>query len=413
MPKSICLFFKVHQPFQLKRYQYTDIEVSHLYEDPEADQATLNRLADECYLPANEVILDLIRKNEGRFKVSYSISGTALELFMKYRPDLIRSFKDLLDTGSVELLGETYYNSLSYLYSRHEFVRQIEKHSAMVEHIFGLRPVIFRNTELIYDNQLAAYIHDLGYKGILCEGIERILGGRSTNKIYSAPGIEGLALFLRNMSLSNDIAFHFDNVSWNEFPLTADKFAGWLHAHPEDTEVINLFIDYETFGIHKKISTGIFEFLKHFPKEALANPEYQFELPGAIAAAIEGQPPVYDVPQMISWGNKSQLDAAWSQNVMQNNTLKKIYSLEKIVRSSGSVAAIDTWGKLQSADFFYYMIDNHARGDRYKYVSPFSSAEEIYRYYTNIVVDFEITLIRKLIVSNKNPPLKELEIVNH
>ncbi len=412
MPKSICLFFKVHQPFQLKRYQYTDIEVSHLYEDADADQATLNHLADESYLPANEVILDLIKKNAGRFKVSYSISGTALELFLKYRPDLIRSFKDLVETGSVELLGETYYNSLSYLYSRNEFVRQIEKHRALVERIFGLRPLIFRNTELIYDNQLAACIHELGFKGILCEGIERILGGRSANKIYSAPGIEGLALFLRNMSLSNDIAFHFDNSSWNEFPLTADKFAGWLHAHPEGTEVINLFFDYETFGIHKKISSGIFEFLKHFPKEVLANPEYQFELPGVIAAAMDGQPQIYDVPQMISWGNKSQLDAAWSQNVMQNNTLKKIYSLEKIVRSSGSHAAIDTWGKLQSADFFYYMIDNHARGDRYKYISPFSSAEEIYRYYTNIVVDFEITLIRKLIVDNRNLDHKELEIVN-
>ena len=404
---SLCLYFKVHQPFQLKQYHAKDIDVVHCYEDAEADMAIINKLADNCYLPANETILSNILTSKGKFKVSYSLSGTALELLQKHRPDVIDSFKELFATGCVEILAETYYHSLSYLYSKNEFQRQVQKHEAIVNEIFGAKPVVFRNTELIYNNQLAGYITNHGFKAILCEGTKHILKDRSPNNIYSVPETADIKLLLRNSTLSDDIAFRFDDTNWNEHPLTAEKFAGWIHSHPESTDVINLFMDYETFGIHKKNGTGIFEFLKTLPNEILKDPSVQFSLPSEVIAETEPKD-AYDVKDAISWENNSGIANAWSANVMQNNTLKKIYSLENIVLKSNDKAAIDVWGKLQAADYFHYMADELNNGDAYKYINPFRSAKEIYQYYTNIIFDFEISLIKKEIAKNKKKVLRQV-----
>ncbi|MBS1599445.1 MAG: glycoside hydrolase family 57 protein [Bacteroidetes bacterium] len=401
---SLCFYFKVHQPFQLRQYHAKDVDVLHCYEDAEADRETINRLADTCYLPANNIIYSLIDRHKGKFKISYSISGTALELFQMYRPDVIGSFKKLVETGGVEILAETYYHSLSSLYSANEFKRQIERHSQLVQKLFNVRPTVFRNTEMIYDNNLAGYISALGYSGILCEGIERILEGKNCNQVYSAPSTENFGLLLRNANLSDDIAFRFADINWNEYPLTAEKFAEWIHTHPSDAQVINLFMDYETFGVHKKIETGIFDFLRALPDAILTNPDFIFATPGSV---LQSCPPkdIYDIPQAISWDNKADRNIAYNNNVMQNNALKKIYSLEKMVTSSGSVEAMETWGKLQAADYFYYMRDEHIKGSEYKYVNPFSSAQEVYQYYANIVIDFEISLIKKQIARNKKKSL--------
>lgn len=398
--QSVCLYFKVHQPFQLKRYHAKDIDLLHSYEDIEADKAVINSLADECYLPSNEIILSNILKSKGKFKVNYSISGTVLELLLLNRPDVIDSFKKIFATGCAEILSETYYNSLSYLYSKNEFQRQVKKHHALINELFGLSPVVFRNAELIYDNKLSHYLDGMGLRGILCEGATEILKGRSPNHVYSTVDNGELKLLLRNHVLSDDIAFRFDDTRWNEHPLTADKFADWIHQHPEGTDVINLFMDYETFGIHKRKETGIFDFLDALPIEILKDANTAFSLPSEVIAKNSDKD-IFDVPHTISWENNSGKLNPWGENVMQNNTLKKIYSLENIVKKSRNEEALETWGKLQASDYFHFMAKEEAKGENYKYVNPFDSAQEIYQYYTNIVFDFEIDLIRRGIVELK------------
>jgi alpha-amylase len=320
---------------------------------------------------------------------------------------VVDSFKEIISTGCAEILAETYYHSLSYLYSKKEFRRQIEKHQSFVKEIFGVKTNVFRNTELIYDNKLAEHLAGLGLKGILCEGVSEVLKGRSPNYVYEIPDNKNIKLLLRNYVLSDDIAFRFDDTRWNEHPLTADKFASWIHNHPEETDVINLFMDYETFGIHKKKETGIFDFLKALPNEILKNPSTLFSLPSEIITAISAKD-VFDAPQTISWENNSGMLNPWSANMMQNNTLKKIYSLENIVLKSKSDIAIAMWGKLQAADYFHCMANEEAKGENYKYINPFNSAKEIYQYYTNIVFDFEINLIKQEIARSKKKVLRQV-----
>lgn len=394
---ALCVYFKVHQPYRLKKYSVEEISTSHCYENAAADEASINEIADTCYLPANDIILSAIKKHDKNFKVSFSISGTTIELLQRYRPDVIVSFKSLVETGCVEILAETYFHSLSSLHSKDEFKRQVQKHTRAIKNIFGYNPRVFRNTELIYNNSIAKQVADLGYAGILCEGVERLLCGRNINKLYAVPGLENFGLLLRNASLSDDIAFRFDDINWSEHPLTAEKFAEWMHAHPLDTEAINLFFDYETFGAHKKKDSGIFDFLEALPAAVLANDAFYFSTPGAV---MENNIPsdVYDVQQTISWSDREKQCCVWCENMMQNNTLKKIYSLEKIVNESGDLRMRDVWGRLQAADYFYYMADKHDAG---KYINPFDSAEEVFGYYNNIVTDFEITLIQKELEKNK------------
>lgn len=392
---SVCLYFKIHQPYQLKKYAVQDIGSNHNYEDMVADEANINRVSDESYLRTNNLILELIKSTNKRFKVSYSISGTTLDLLQKYRPDVIESFKELIDTGCVEILAETYFHSLSFLYSKKEFERQVKKHSELVQHLFGKKTSVFRNTELIYNNQLAAHIASLGYKGILCEGVDRLLNGRSPNKVYASTGIEtDFTLLLRNAGLSDDIAFRFGEENWNEHPLTAEKFAEWIHKHTEDTKLLNLFMDYETFGIHKKDTTGIFDFLQALPHEILKNESWKFNTP---SEAIDAYFPedFYNVAQTISWKDKSKECCVWCENMMQNNTLKKIYSLEKMVSQSSDEKLKEMWGRLQAADYFYFMADESCHHQWYHNHNHYQSAKEVYHSYTNILTDFEITLIQK------------------
>jgi alpha-amylase len=399
---SVCLYFKVHQPYRLKNYKPEDITVNSCYEDPAADAENIDRMADESYLPANEIISQQINEQNGKFRISFSVSGTILELFMRHRPDVIKSFKKLAATGCVEFLSETYYHSLSSFHSSNEFQRQVSKHAELITRLFGKEPVVFRNTELIHNNKIAQIIANMGLKGILCEGVERILKGRSVNQVYTSPGLESyredFSLLLRNAALSDDIAFRFNDTTWSEHPLTADKFAEWLSSHPANDKVINLFMDYETFGIHKKNDTGIFDFLKSLPSEVLKNDGLKFATPSEV---INEQFPkdVYDVPETISWEDKSEASCVWCENVMQNNTLKKIYSIGKLVQQSDCEKSVDLWGRLQAADYFYYMSEKKAEAS--KYLNPFTTPREAFQNYTNLVTDFEISLIRKGIEKQK------------
>lgn len=396
---SVCLFFKVHQPFRLKGYTSNEVEVSHCYEDSGEDEAAINKLADQCYLPANEIILSLIDKYEN-FRVNYSISGITLELLKRYRPDVIDSFKSLVLTGRVELTGETYYHSLSSLHSKNEFERQVVKHADLVKALFNVKPSFFRNTELIYNNELAKQLTAMGFKGILCDGVSRILNGRSANHVYAAPGTDSFGLLLRNTSLSDDISFRFDDRQWNEYPLTAEKFAEWICMNPENDEVVNLFMDYETFGIHKTKETGIFDFLNALPGHILNDERFSFDTASDVLKKYQ---PVnlYDSPQTVSWENKERECFVWCQNVMQNNSLKKIYSIENLVLSEGAEDKLDAWGRLQTADYFFYMAGENNGEEVYRYQNPFEKPKDAFQHYTNMITDFEISLIRKTIEKAK------------
>jgi alpha-amylase len=400
---SVCLYFKVHQPYRLRKFQQEEIAVSSCYDDRIADADNINRLADQCYLPANAILLNQIAAHSGNFKVSFSISGTLIELLMLHRPDVIRSFKELSATGCVEFLSETYYHSLSSLHSPNEFKRQVLKHSEIVNRLFGFQPAVFRNTELIHNNFIAGKVAEMGLRGILCEGTERVLKGRDPNRVYKAAG-SNIPLLLRNASLSDDIAFRFDDHNWSEHPLTAAKFSDWLASHPGGTQAINLFFDYETFGIHKKPEVGIFDFLRDLPSAVLEKHNLRFETPSGALDNYTGVEE-YDVPQTISWEDNTEASCAWCDNVMQNNTLKKIYSIEALVEQSDCRQSMDIWGRLQSADHFYYMAEKKDKAEVVKYMNPFTTPREAFQNYTNLVTNFEISLIKREVNKYKKYPV--------
>jgi alpha-amylase len=396
----ICLYFKVHQPYRLKVYKPIDIEVDHCYANPEADKEALDIACDKCYLPANEILLDLIRYNPGKFAISFSMSGTIVELLLKYRPDVIQSFQRLTASGQVEILGETYFHSLSSLHSEKEFRRQVMDHQTLIKKIFSVETKVFRNTELIHNDHLAGLVAGWGFRGILCEGIDRILSGRSPNKVYRIPGGIPGCILLRNSRLSDDIAFRFDDHSWEEFPLTATKFAEWIHAHENNDDVLSLFFDYETFGVHKGPESGIFDFLRDLPAHVLKMPGFYFATPSQVLDSVEAIDE-YQVVRTISWKDRPEESCVWSQNMEQHNTLKKIYSLEKMVTDTGDFKTIHKWGRLQSADHFYYMADNTGNGSSGKYRNPFFSPKQAFQNYVNILADFEISLIRQSLTQVK------------
>lgn len=390
---SVSLSFKVHIPYLLKQagQEYSG---AASYFDDAAAKKTIDHLADEAWLPANKILLAQTRKHEDRFKVAFSISSTAIELLQQFRPDVIRSFRKLAATGCVEFFAETSHNSLSWLYSKNEFRAQVRQHHQLIKETFGMEPLVFRNTELIYNNELAAFIAAMGYKGIMCEGLGRILQGRNCNQVYAAPGLDDFPVLLRNVRLSDDVAFRFDDPTWNEQPLTAEKFASWIHSQ-ENSCITNIFFNYETFGVYKKAATGIFEFLEHLPAAVLNNENWRFATPSESVYSCYPKD-IYNVPSAISWEGKEKECCVWSDNTMQHNALKKIYSLERMVKQSGVPGALECWQRLLSADYFYYMCSSgRPEDDAYKLMNPFSTAAAAYQQYMNVLTDFEIKLIRK------------------
>ncbi len=399
---AISFCFRIHQPYRFNSYCFNDIGKLHLYEDSAAISAIMDKLADNSYLPANKILLEQIKKANGKFKVAFSISGTTLELFDQFRPDLIDSFKQLVETGCVEILGETYYNSLSWLHSKTEFDRQVKMHGELVKKLFDTEPLIFRNTELIHDNELAKHIAGLGYKGMITEGIDVILNGRSPNQTYAAPGNGDFGIQLRNTELCDDIACWFGKAKGSRYALTAQKFADRVfHNYPKDSCTINLFLDYETFGIHKTEQTGIFKFLEELPSAILSNPGYNFKTP---SEALDNCYPkgIYDVPETTSLNACYYDGKAWCNKVKQNMVLQKLYKLEGLVTETSDERLINTWGKLQSADHFSFIegSDNN-RGHAYHTENSFSLAAESYQQFVNILADFEISLITTNVEKNR------------
>lgn len=394
---SVCFYFQVHQPFRIRQYSFFDIGHSHFYEDDKKNREVLDKVSEKCYLRTNRKMLELIKRHDGKFRISYSISGTALEQFEKYRPDVLQSFIDLANTGCVEFLGETWAHSLSFIFSKQEFCRQVKKHSDLIWKYFRQTPSVFRNTELIFNNELASYIEGMGYKGIVCEGVDRLLGDRSPNFLYKGAGCDHIKLLLKNYKLSDDIAFRFSDKGWTEFPLTADKFKHWVHKTAGHGETINLFMDYETFGEHQWESTGIFEFLDHLPAEILSHPDFNFKTPSEVINTYPARD-VYDAPHFTSWADTERDLSAWLSNSMQQEAIKRIYSIEKDVLACGNKDLLAVWERLQTSDHYYYMCTKFWNdGDVHKYFSPYDSPYDAYMYFMNAFSDLECMLkeIRK------------------
>ncbi len=381
---SVCFYFQVHQPLRLRHY--TVFDKDDRYFDDYKNSSICRKVANKCYLPANRLLLDIIRRYEGRFRIAYSLTGVLLEQLLSFAPEVLSTFDALAETGCVEFLAETYYHSLSFLYSRDEFIEQVNKHIETIENLFGQKPRVFRNTELIYNNDLAALVESMGnFDAIMTEGADHILDFRSPNFIYRPNGCSKLKLLLKNYSLSDDIAFRFSNRAWSEWPLTAEKFARWISRANGNGYVVNLFMDYETFGEHQWKDTGIFDFMRHLPEHVLKHPDNDFKTPSEVIQCYEPVDTV-DVPHLISWADIERDLSAWLGNAMQSNAIHELYRLEKEVKKAGNEKVITDWRKLQTSDHFYYMCTKYfADGDVHKYFNPYDSPYDSYINFMNVL----------------------------
>ena len=384
---SVCLYFQVHQPCRLRRYSFFDVGSLHDYEDETENRRILDRVAEKCYLPAGALLLRLIQEYDGAFRVAFSLSGVVLDQLERYRPDVLESFQRLSATGCVEFLNETDSHSLAFLFSQREFRAQVLRHRERIRSLFEQEGQTFRHTELIYSDALAAAVEKMGYRTILAEGSEKILGRRSPNLIYRPNGCKKLKLLLRNYRLSDDVAFRFSDRNWAEYPLTAAKYAHWLHRIRREEAVVNLFMDYETIGEHQWRETGIFDFLRALPGEILRHPDFCFRTPAEAAAERE---PAGEIacPDFISWADEERDTTAWLGNAMQQDAAGKLYNLETAVRRRKDEGLLRSWRMLQTSDHLYYMCTKwFSDGDVHRYFNPYESPYEAYINYMNIIDD--------------------------
>jgi len=388
MKKSICLYFQVHQPTRLRQYRFFDIGKDSHYYDDFANRTILKRVAQKCYLPMNELLLDAIKASNGKFKVAFSITGSALEQFDRYAPEVLESFRKLAATGCVEFLCETYYHSLSSLVAAGEFEHQVKKHKAALEQYLGVTPTTFRNTELIYSDSIGKMVYGLGFKTMLTEGARHIMGWRSPDFVYSCEQQPKLKLLLRNYGLSDDIAFRFSDKGWNEWPLTSEKFVGWLGNTEGD--VVNLFMDYETFGEHQHADSGIFDFMKALPSAVISSGNFEFRTPAEVASKCKAVSTL-SVPQPISWADEERDTSAWLGNELQQDAFNKIYALEEKLSILGDPVLWADYGHLQESDHLYYMCTKFfSDGDVHKRFNPYDTPYEAFINYMNVLSDFII-----------------------
>ena len=388
MSKSICLYFQVHQPTRLRLYRFFDIGKDSHYYDDFANRTILKRVAQKCYLPMNDLLLKAVTKHKGKFKVAFSISGSALEQFDRYAPEVIESFRRLAETGCVEFLCETYNHSLSSIGSPAAFKHQVEKHKAAIEKYFGVKPTAFRNTELIYSNSIGAMVHGMGFNTMLTEGARHIMGWKSPNYIYRDENCEELNLLMRNYTLSDDIAFRFEDRGWSEWPLTADKYLAWLKA--ADGEIVNLFMDYETFGEHRSVDSGIFDFMRALPDVVVADGSLEFVTPSEAVVKHKAADDI-SVPQPISWADEERDLSAWLGNELQQDAFNKLYALEEKLLLLDRQELWADYGHLQESDHLYYMCTKFfSDGEVHKMFNPYDTPYEAFINYMNVLSDFSI-----------------------
>lgn len=390
--RGITLYLHVHQPYRVREYSVFDTSLDHNYfNDPDPlsgsnNEKILNKVADKSYRPMN-ALLEKLLATHPEFKVSLSITGTFIDQAAAWAPDVLESFKRLVATGRVEIVAETYYHSLAFFYSRDEFERQVEAHKAKIKEIFGVETSVFRNTELAYNDELAQWADGYGFKGILAEGWDPILDWRSANFVYRPEGTKNISLLLKNYKLSDDLAFRFSNRAWQEWPLTVDKYSSWVESSIYDQPLVNLFMDYETFGEHQWQDTGIFTFFEEFVNRWLENPDNTFY---TVSEAIEVNTPAdtISMPQTVTWADSERDLTAWLGNSMQHEAMRHLYALEDDILRSNDGQLIEDWRKLQTSDHAYYMCTKwFTDGDVHAYFSPYDSPYDAFLYYLNAIRD--------------------------
>ena len=398
MSKAIVLYLHVHQPYRVRYYSIFDAGVKHDYfdaaiESNQSNEAIIRKVAEKSYLPMNKVLMELLETHP-EFKLSLSITGTIIEQFEKWAPDVLDTFKALVRTGRVEIVGETYYHSLAFFYSRSEFEKQVDMHKQKVMDVFGVVPQVFRNTEFAYNNDLAYWADKAGYKALLAEGWDDILKWRSPNFVYRPSYTENIKLLLKNYKLSDDIAFRFGNQGWSEWPLSADRYVNWLKDSGEATN-FNLFMDYETFGEHQWSDTGIFDFMRHMPKEWLSNPDHTFMTVSEAADAHEAVDYV-DTPHTVTWADTERDLSAWLGNTMQQQASRALYDIESKVLGTDDIDLIGDWRRLTTSDHFYYMCTKwFSDGDIHAYFSPYDTPYEANINFMNTWHDLKFRLSEK------------------
>jgi alpha-amylase len=396
--KAIVLYLHVHQPYRIRHYTIFDAGHMHNYfdadyESNESNERVIKKVAEKSYLPTNRVLLEMLQKHPD-FKLSLSITGTVIEQLEKWAPHVLDSFKALTATGRVEIVAETYYHSLAFFYSRAEFERQVEKHRQKVQEIFGQTPQVFRNTEFAYNNDLAYWADQAGYKGILTEGWDPVLGWRSPNFVYQPEHTQNIRLLMKNYKLSDDIAFRFSNKAWSEWPLSADKYTHWL-SEAGDATNFNLFMDYETFGEHQWEDTGIFDFLSHLPVEWLKNDQHTFM---TVSEVIDSNEPVdkVDIPNTVTWADSERDLTAWLGNRMQQQAIQALYDLEDKVLQCQDEQLAEDWRRLTTSDHFYYMCTKwFTDGDVHAYFSPYETPYDGFMNFMNAWHDIQYRLTEK------------------
>ena len=385
--KTVCFYFQIHQPFRLKRYRFFDIGKGHYYYDDFANEDIIRRMSERCYLPANHLMLEMIHKSKGKFKVAFSISGLALEQLEIYSPEVIDGFRELAATGAVEFLSETYAHSLSSLSDPAEFVDQVKMHAEKIEALFGQRPKVFRNTELVYSDDIAPLVTELGYKGMITEGAKHILGWKSPNYLYSSVIQPQLKMLLKNFRFSDDITFRFSNYSWSEYPLTADKFMNWIATTPDGEKLFCLFMGYDTLGSMQPAESGIFDFFRALPRFA-EEKGIGFCTPSEAIKKFKSAAPI-SAPYPVSWADEERDISAWLGNQLQKEAFNKLYSISERVRLCSDRRLKQDWLYLQSSDHFYYMCTKHfSDGAIHNAFSPYDSPYDAFINYMNVLSDF-------------------------
>lgn len=397
---NIVFYFQVHQPYRLRHFNVLDIGNNSELFDEKLNAQVMRKVAEKCYLPTNKLLLELIKQHEGRFKIAFSITGTAIEQFKSYSPETLDSFKALVDTGCVELIGETYFHSLSFLYDSNEFLDQVMMHRELMRNEFGYHTQTFRNTELIYQDRLSDLVYEIeGFNTILTEGVDRILQWRSPLYAYKNYS-KSITLLLKYYQLADDIAFRFSNRDWPEYPLTVNKFVSWIdHLTLGETQgrnqFLNLFMDYETFGEHQWASSGIFEFMRYFPSEVLSKQHLGFATPNEVSSLSNYQQESLSFPEAVSWADEQRDLSAWLENDMQHNAIETLYSLFQRIKEKGDPALLRIARLLSTSDHFYYMCAKYFQdGDVHKYFSPYDSPDQAYIYFINSLAELEERLLR-------------------
>jgi alpha-amylase len=387
---AIVLYFHVHQPFRLRRYTFFDIGADDRWFDDAENERIARRVAERCYVPMNALLTRLVHRTDGAFRCSLSITGTALDQLERWAPKALKSFKELVATGCVELVSETSHHSLAFLTDADEFRAQVTSHTERLESLFGRRPRTFRNTELVFDNDVAKAAEDMGFVAMLGEGADHVLGMRSAHRVYRPSGCRKIKLLLRDYRFSDDIAFRFTNRSWPEWPLTPSKFAGWLADTPGDSAQIGLFMDYETAGEHQWADTGIFEFMENLPDAVAKSPRLSFATPPEVAkSALEWTK--VDVPRPVSWADAERDLSAWLGNDMQRSAHDALYALLPRVRRAAGTKGdwLEKWRKLSASDHVYYMCTKFASdGAVHSYFSPYANPHDAYIAFMNVIDDF-------------------------